>query len=80
MPPPPLPLPPSHPLAPCDPLPLLPLPPYPHAPMPPQALGQATPEIIRELFNAALAGFVDNPASQKPVIEVKMDPVGEYTV
>ncbi|KAI8472154.1 MAG: hypothetical protein J3K34DRAFT_467687 [Monoraphidium minutum] len=39
------------------------------------ALGQTTAEVLKELFNAALAGFVDNPATQEAVSEVKMDPV-----
>lgn len=37
------------------------------------ALGQVTPEVLKELFNAALAGFVD--PGQQAVAEVKMDPV-----
>jgi hypothetical protein len=34
--------------------------------------------VLRELFNAALIGFVDNPSTQQPVAEVKMDPVGAF--
>lgn len=33
-------------------------------------------EVLRELFNKALIGFLDNPMKQEAVCDVKMDPTG----
>jgi splicing factor U2AF subunit len=40
-------------------------------------IGTVTPEMLRELFNAALAGLVPDPNQEPPVIEVKMDNTGQ---
>jgi hypothetical protein len=40
------------------------------------AIGQTTADVLRELFNAALVGFLDNPSKQQAVAEIKMDPGG----
>jgi len=42
-------------------------------------IGTVTPEMLRELFNAALAGLVPDPINEPPVIEVKMDNTGRYS-
>ncbi|GBF87338.1 hypothetical protein Rsub_00049 [Raphidocelis subcapitata] len=42
------------------------------------AIGQTTADVLRELFNAALVGFVDNPSRQQAVSEIKMDPAGRF--
>lgn len=40
------------------------------------AIGAVTPEMLTELFNAALAGMVPDPVLEPPVINVKMDATG----
>jgi splicing factor U2AF subunit len=40
------------------------------------AIGQISPEMLTELFNAALAGMVPDPVSEPPVLQVKMDATG----
>lgn len=40
------------------------------------SIGQVSPEMLTEFFNAALAGMVPDPATEPPVINVKMDATG----
>jgi hypothetical protein len=40
------------------------------------AIGSVTPEMLQELFNAALAGMVPDPVAEPPVLCVKLDPTG----
>jgi splicing factor U2AF subunit len=40
------------------------------------AIGSVNPEMLTELFNAALAGMVSDPVLEPPVINVKMDNTG----
>lgn len=43
------------------------------------AIGSVTPEMLTELFNAALVGMVPDPILEPPVINVKMDGTGQQT-
>lgn len=43
------------------------------------AIGSVTPEMLTELFNAALVGMVPDPILEPPVINVKMDNTGQHT-
>jgi len=40
------------------------------------SIGSVTPDMLTELFNAALAGMVPDPVNEPPVINVKMDNTG----
>jgi hypothetical protein len=40
------------------------------------SIGSVTPEMLTELFNAALVGMVPDPVREPPVINVKMDATG----
>jgi len=42
------------------------------------AAPHVTPDMVRELFNAMLAGFVPNPLTEPPVAGVRMDPLGRF--
>jgi splicing factor U2AF subunit len=44
------------------------------------AIGAATPEMLTELFNAALVGMVSDPILEPPVINVKMDNTGQHSM
>jgi hypothetical protein len=44
------------------------------------SIGSVTPEMLTELFNAALVGMVPDPIREPPVINVKMDATGGSTV
>lgn len=43
------------------------------------SIGSVSPEMLTELFNAALAGMVPDPVNEPPVINVKMDTTGVNT-
>lgn len=43
------------------------------------AIGSVTPEMLTELFNAALVGMVPDPILAPPVINVKMDNTGQHS-
>lgn len=42
------------------------------------SIGSVTPDMLTELFNAALAGMVPDPVNEPPVINVKMDNTGRF--
>ena len=44
------------------------------------SIGSVSPEMLTELFNAALAGMVPDPVNEPPVINVKMDTTGAPVV
>lgn len=44
------------------------------------SIGSVTPDMLTELFNAALVGMVPDPVREPPVINVKMDATGGSTV
>lgn len=43
------------------------------------SIGSVSPDMLTELFNAALVGMVPDPINEPPVINVKMDNTGKLS-
>ena len=38
-----------------------------------------TPDLVRELFNSALANFTPDPVTNPPIVDIKMDSTGAWS-